>query len=184
MEHKIIISGSGGQGVLFAGIFIANAAMMEEKNVTYFPSYGAEIRGGAAMSSVIISDEPIGSPVIDVPNTLIILNEVSFKKYTRLSNPDTIVILNTSIIKSLPEKLPDNFYTINASDISMKKVGDVRTANVVMIGYWAKILAQKLQNKVISINALQRAANSVSKTPQAADINVKALMEGYNYESK
>jgi len=190
MEHRIIISGSGGQGVLFGGILIARAAMIEGKHVTFFPSYGAEIRGGAAMSSVVISDEPIGSPVIKTPDSLIILNDVSFRKFIPLAVEKTIIIFNDSIIKSLDGALPPDYYPISASDISMKKIGDVRTANVVMAGYWAKILSsvndpnRNKKNPPLRIESLEAACLAVSKTPAGGALNKKALYEGYNYNGK
>ena len=173
METKIIISGAGGQGVLFAGVLLAQGALEAGKHTTFFPSYGAEIRGGAAMSSVIISDEDIGAPVVEKPDALIILNEVSFAKYGSLARPGSIAVINTSVVKSA---FPDTFAGIPASTLAIEKIGDVRTANAVMIGHYIKL------SRLLRLDDLIAAADAVSKDSAAADLNKKALETGYNYK--
>ena len=81
MEKRIIIAGSGGQGVLFIGKLLAYAAMLEDREVTWFPSYGAEMRGGTANCTVIISDSMIGSPVIRNPDVLVVMNDDSYRRF-------------------------------------------------------------------------------------------------------
>src|SRR5450756_145960 len=81
MEKRIIIAGSGGQGVLFFGKLLAYAAMLEGREVTWFPSYGAEMRGGTANCTVIISDSMIGSPVIRNPDVLVVMNDDSYRRF-------------------------------------------------------------------------------------------------------
>ncbi|MDI6757589.1 MAG: 2-oxoacid:acceptor oxidoreductase family protein, partial [Endomicrobiia bacterium] len=170
---KIIISGAGGQGVLFAGVLLAQGAMEAGKHTTFFPSYGAEIRGGAAMSSVIISDEPIGSPVVEKPDGLLVLNEVSFVKYAPRALGGSIVIVNTSVIKS---DIPADFARIPASNLAIEKLGNVKTANVVMIGYYLKL------SGILSISDLKKACDTVSKNAASAGLNKNALEIGYNYK--
>lgn len=174
METKIIISGAGGQGVLFAGVLLAQGALEAGKHTTFFPSYGAEIRGGAAMSSVIISDEPIGSPVVESPDALLVLNEVSFLKYAPRDFGGSIVIVNTSVIKS---DIPAGFARIPASNLAIEKLFNVKTANVVMIGYYLKL------SGILSMTDLKKACDTVSKDVVAAGLNKNALEIGYNYNN-
>src|SRR5208283_4696608 len=82
MENRVLIAGSGGQGILFLGKLLAYAAMFENKEVTWFPSYGAEMRGGTANCTVIVSGEMIGSPVVSNPDILVGMNEQSFVAFS------------------------------------------------------------------------------------------------------
>lgn len=98
METSIIISGFGGQGVLFAGQLLAYAGMDAGKNVTWIPSYGPEMRGGTAHCVVIISDDPIGAPVVTQPDIAIVFNQPSYEKYEKLVKPDGLLVVNSSLI--------------------------------------------------------------------------------------
>lgn len=178
METKIIISGAGGQGILFAGVILAQAAMVDEKFTTYFPSYGAEIRGGAAMSSVIISTEPIGSPVIDVANALVVLNELSYNRYISKVASNGVVVLNSSIIKKECEVAGSEikFYKIPASELAARKLLNLLAANMVMLGYYIK------HSGILSVEALKVACDVVcGERKFMAELNKKAIDLGYNY---
>src|SRR5512140_1641179 len=98
MYQDVMIAGFGGQGVLLAGKLLAYAGMLEDRHVTWFPSYGAEIRGGTANCTVIISDKEIGSPVVSHPSVMIILNEVSFQKFENKIQQGGLLFLNTSLV--------------------------------------------------------------------------------------
>lgn len=130
---QLIIAGSGGQGVLFAGRLLAHAAMLEGKEVTWFPSYGAEIRGGTANCTVIISEEMIGSPVVSEPNALLIMNEASMLRFSPKLKSGGILVMNTSLIKNPPARKGIEIVQVKASDIA-KELGDSQVANMVMIG--------------------------------------------------
>jgi 2-oxoglutarate ferredoxin oxidoreductase subunit gamma len=106
METSIVISGFGGQGVLFAGQVLAYAAMDSGRHVTWIPSYGPEMRGGTAHCVVIISDEPIGAPVAAHPDVAIVLNQPSYDKYEPLVKAGGLLIVNSSLIDSESER-PD-----------------------------------------------------------------------------
>lgn len=99
MHAEVIISGFGGQGILFGARLLAQAAMMENKAVVMYPSYGAEVRGGTAHASVIIDDNPIGSPLVSSPDTLIILNKPSLVRFAKLLQKDGLLLVNTSMIQ-------------------------------------------------------------------------------------
>lgn len=100
MHHEIIISGFGGQGVLFAGQLLAYAALEEEKHVTWIPSYGPEMRGGTAHCTVIVSDQEIGSPLVQHPTAALALNPPSYAKYAPLMKPGGVLILDATLIAS------------------------------------------------------------------------------------
>ncbi|GBE05458.1 MAG TPA: 2-oxoacid:ferredoxin oxidoreductase subunit gamma [Nitrospirae bacterium] len=130
---QLIIAGFGGQGILFAGKLLAQSAMIENRHVTWFPSYGAEIRGGTANCTVIISDEMIGSPVVSSPDSLLIMNQASMYRFETKLKPDGLLVMNTSLVKK-PAARPDiKVIGIDATDIA-KKLGNAQVANLVMLG--------------------------------------------------
>src|SRR6266702_7879504 len=100
MRHDVFISGFGGQGVLLAGNLLSYAAIIEGKNVSFFPAYGVEKRGGAAMCTVVIADGEVGSPVIGAPSALIVLNQTSLDKFGVKVKPGGICIINSSLVDS------------------------------------------------------------------------------------
>ena len=104
METSIVISGFGGQGVLFAGQLLAYAGMDAGRHVTWIPSYGPEMRGGTAHCVVIISDEPIGAPTVARPDVAIVLNQPSFDKYVPLVKPGGLLVVNSSLIEAETER--------------------------------------------------------------------------------
>jgi len=130
---ELIIAGFGGQGVLFAGKLLAHAAMLEGKEVTWFPSYGAEIRGGTANCTVIISSEMIGSPVVNNPDTLLIMNNASMERFAPRLKEGGFLIMNSSLIKNPPQRKDIGIIQINATDIA-EELGSSQVANMVMIG--------------------------------------------------
>jgi len=129
MREEIIIAGSGGQGIMFFGTLLCNIAVSQNKYTTFFPSYGAEIRGGTANCSVIISDDEIGSPVIVKPSILVAMNEQSFEKFSPKLRKGGLLIVNSSLVSSAPK----DAVLVPATDIAME-AGDVRAANMVLLG--------------------------------------------------
>jgi 2-oxoglutarate ferredoxin oxidoreductase subunit gamma len=98
MELSVIFGGFGGQGLLFAGNVLAQAAVLEDRRVSWIPSYGPEMRGGTASCTVIVADHPIGSPVVDVADVVLALNPPSLAKFEPLLAPGGLVILNSTLI--------------------------------------------------------------------------------------
>ena len=133
MYQEVMIAGFGGQGVLLVGKLLAHAGMLEGKHVTWFPSYGAEIRGGTANCTVIISDQEIGSPVVQSPSAMLILNEASFKKFEKRIRPNGDLFLNTSLVHQRSTRSDISRIEIKANDIA-EELGDIRIANMVMLG--------------------------------------------------
>ncbi len=133
MYQDVMIAGFGGQGVLLAGKLLAYAGMIEGKHVTWFPSYGAEIRGGTANCTVIISSDEIGSPVVQNPSAMLIFNEASFKKFEKRIKQGGQLFLNTSLVHELPTRSDITRIEVKANDIA-GELGDIRIANMVMLG--------------------------------------------------
>jgi 2-oxoglutarate ferredoxin oxidoreductase subunit gamma len=133
MYQDVMIAGFGGQGVLVAGKLLAHAGMLEGRHVTWFPSYGAEIRGGTANCTVIIADREIGSPVVQTPSSMLIFNEASFVKFERRIRQRGLLFLNTSLVQNGTGRDDINRIEIRANDIA-EELGDIRVANMVMLG--------------------------------------------------
>ncbi len=137
MDQDVMIAGFGGQGILVAGKLLAHAGMIEGKHVTWFPSYGAEIRGGTANCTVIISSADIGSPIVRNPSTMLILNEASFKKFEPRIMKGGSLFLNTSLVHAPSIRSDIMRFDILANDIA-EKLGDIRVSNMVMLGAFLK----------------------------------------------
>ncbi|HYA87560.1 MAG TPA: 2-oxoacid:acceptor oxidoreductase family protein [Nitrospirota bacterium] len=154
MYHDVMIAGFGGQGVLVAGKLLAYAGMLEGKHVTWFPSYGAEIRGGTANCTVIISNEEIGSPVVQNPSTMLIFNEASFKKFEARIKEGGQLFLNTSLVNAASSRSDIERIDIKANDIA-ENLGDIRIANMVMLGALLK------KTRVVALDSVLAALKQV-----------------------
>ena len=133
MEHATIISGFGGQGILLAGKVLAQAALVEGRNVSWMPSYGPEMRGGTASCSVVISDRPIGSPMVDVADSVIALNPPSMAKYERFLAAGGLLVLNGSLIEAEPGRDDVEILSLPCTAIA-REAGHDRLVSVVALG--------------------------------------------------
>ena len=133
MQEEVIISGFGGQGALFAGQLLAYSAMDQGRYVTWFPSYGPEMRGGTAHCTVIIGDEPIGSPIVRRPSCAIAMNLPSLQKYGALLPVGGVLVVNSSLVPEASGRSDIVEMPIPASGVA-NELGDVRMANVVLLG--------------------------------------------------
>lgn len=133
IDYSIILAGFGGQGVLSAGRIVATAALLENREVSWFPSYGPEMRGGTANCSVVISDEPIGSPVINDADVLIALNNPSLQKFASVVKPGGIIIADSSLAKDVPDRDDIRFFPIPASEIA-SDMDNMTFAAIVLLG--------------------------------------------------
>jgi 2-oxoglutarate ferredoxin oxidoreductase subunit gamma len=174
MTNKIILAGFGGQGVIFAGKLLSYAAMKDGLDVSAFPSYGAEMRGGTCNTSVIISDAGIPSPIVAHPDTALILNTPSKIKFEDKVKKDGVMLMNSSLINEKPKRSDIKNYSIDASGIA-DRLGNIRSANMVMIGALAKVTGLvKLETLIASL------AETISARNKALiEINTKALKAGY-----
>jgi 2-oxoglutarate ferredoxin oxidoreductase subunit gamma len=128
-----LIAGSGGQGILFLGKLLAQGAMLAGKNVTWFPSYGAEMRGGTANCTVIISDEMIGSPIVWKPDIVVVMNEASKNKFESRLREGGLLLMDSSLVTKPPERQDVRAAGVPASDIAAS-LGNAKSANMVMLG--------------------------------------------------
>jgi len=153
MKEEVIMAGSGGQGIMFAGTLLAHAAMEEGLNVTYFPSYGAEMRGGTANCTVIISDESIGSPVVTNPSTLLAMNESSVERFASKVKRNGLIIVNSSLLNKEVAINGVEVVRVKATELA-EELGDGRVANMVILG--AYINRRKLVSLERTIESLEK----------------------------
>ena len=136
-EHEVIIAGFGGQGVLFAGLVLAHAALRAGRNVAWIPSYGPEMRGGTAGCTVIISPDEIGSPIVSRPSAAIVMNEPSLVKYGPRVRPGGTLVVNRSLARSPLARLDIRMLEVRANEIA-SDLGSDRVANMVALGALVK----------------------------------------------
>jgi 2-oxoglutarate ferredoxin oxidoreductase subunit gamma len=150
MESSIIIAGFGGQGVLFAGQLLAYAAMDNGQQVTWIPSYGPEMRGGTAHCVVIVSDQPIGAPVVARPDVAIVLNRPSFDKYEPLVRAGGLLVVNNSIVTAETERDDIEAVYLPANAIA-EEFGTVKMMNMATVG------AMLARRPILSLEAVHQA---------------------------
>jgi 2-oxoglutarate ferredoxin oxidoreductase subunit gamma len=172
-ETKIIIGGFGGQGVVLAGTVLAKAAMFEDKYVTQMVSYGAEMRGGTANSTVVISDVEIASPVIERPDVAILLNQPSLDKFEERIASGGLVVVNTSLVERAVQREDLEVVEVAATETA-NRLGNVRVANIVALGAFVS------KTGVVKTASVERAIEKLfsEKKSGLIEINKKALTEG------
>lgn len=173
MEERIIIAGFGGQGVMAMGQLLTYSGMIEDKNVSWLPSYGPEMRGGTANCNVTISTDPVGSPVVVEATTAIVLNKPSLDKFESSVVPGGKLFVNASLIdrKSIREDI--EVYYIPANEIA-NDLGNSRIANMVMLGAYLEIV------KPVDVDSIYKAYPKVFGEAKAhlLPINKDGLAKG------
>ena len=137
MTEKSFFAGFGGQGIVSLGQIWVYLAMYEGKNVTFFPFYGAEKRGGIARAGVIVSDEEIASPLVTVPDSVLVMNMDSLPLCEGIVKPGGLMIINSSLVRESPKRKDIKVIRVEASALA-EKIGHVRYANMVALGAVAK----------------------------------------------
>lgn len=172
-ETKIIIAGFGGQGVVVAGNIIARACVIEDKNVCGMISYGAEMRGGTANATVVISDDEITSPFVDKPDVVIIMNQPSLDKFEDMIVSGGLAVMNTSLVDRDVRREDLATVKIDASRIA-RDLGNVRVANIVALGAFIE------KTKLLDPASLSQALEDLFSSTKAelVEMNKKALYEG------
>ena len=151
MIQEIVIAGFGGQGVLSMGKILAYSGIMEDKEVSWFPAYGPEQRGGTANVTVILSDDPISSPVLNSYDVAIILNQPSLDKFEKMVKPGGSLIFDSYGIHTPPTRKDINVYKIEAMDASMK-MDNTQVFNMIVMGGLLKISPMvKLENVILGL---------------------------------
>jgi 2-oxoglutarate ferredoxin oxidoreductase subunit gamma len=133
VKTDLVLAGFGGQGVLFAGQLLAHAALDARLHTTWYPSYGPEMRGGTANCTVVISDEPIGSPVVARPQAAIVMNLPSLERYEPLVRPGGLLIVNASLIDRAVQRTDIDVVAVPADDVAAE-LGHPRLTNMVLLG--------------------------------------------------
>jgi 2-oxoglutarate ferredoxin oxidoreductase subunit gamma len=140
MRHDVFIAGYGGQGVLLAGNLLSYAAIHEGKNVSFFPAYGVEKRGGSAMCTIVFADGDTGSPVVGHPSVSVILNQLSFDKYAARVKPGGICVVNSTLVQCDGVQLQEEVELVK---VPMNQIalglGDVRMVNMVACGAYIAV---------------------------------------------
>jgi len=176
MYQGIKISGFGGQGVISAGYLLAQAGMMEGKEVSFFPAYGAEMRGGTANCSVVVATDQVSTPIVTTPDTAIVLNEPSLAKFESTVKPGGLLIVNSSLILSKPTRTDIKVLYVPCNEIA-NELGNAKVMNMVVMGAFAAATG------AVSVDAIAKALPKVYKKlkPEVIELNVQALKRGAEY---
>ena len=176
MTHQILIAGFGGQGVLFAGKFLAYNGMVEDKNISWLPSYGPEMRGGTANCSVVLSDMPVGSPIITAPDVLVAMNLPSLQKFVDTVVPGGKIFVDSTLIDAKVERTDVEVFYIPATQMA-KDAGFSTLANMIIMGKLIKETgAVRFDNNLETLKSFIPA-----KKEKLIDINCQALQAGYDF---
>lgn len=154
MLEEVLIAGFGGQGILSTGMLLAHAGMLEDKEVAWIPSYGPEMRGGTANCGITISDEPISSPLVTEPTTLIVMNKPSLEKYEQQVVPDGRILINSSLVDYDVKRDDVLVMKIQANKIA-EEIGNIRVANNVILGALIKLTG------IVSIDSVVESLKNV-----------------------
>ena len=177
MTHQILLAGFGGQGILFSGKFLAYDGLLEEKEVSWLPSYGPEMRGGTCNCSVILSDTKIGSPIVGNPDILIAMNLPSLDKFENEAVAGAKIFVDSSLIDRKVERNDVEAYYIPATKMASDE-GLTGLANMIMIGYMIKkagVMPYENVEKVMAKVVPAKKQNLLAS-------NIKAVELGYNFE--
>ncbi|MBS5736862.1 MAG: 2-oxoacid:acceptor oxidoreductase family protein [Clostridiales bacterium] len=171
--RQFLFSGFGGQGILFAGKFMAYKGLTEGKNVSWLPSYGPEMRGGTASCSVIIGDSPVGSPIVSKPDILIAMNLPSLDRYEEAVVPGGMIFLDSSLIERKVKRDDVTVYEIPATRLAGEN-GFPTLANMIIIG---KILKELDESQPDAVEAALGKVIS-AKHADMKDVNRRAISLG------
>ena len=177
MLIKSIISGFGGQGVLFMGYILTTAAMEEGYFTTYLPSYGAEVRGGTANCTVAVSDETIASPVASEPDFIVVMNNPSLVRFQNHLMCDGLLFINDDLVDIEPTRGDVRMLKVPVVSIATE-IGNPRGMNVVMVGAFIK------QTRLLELHSMERVIEKVfaEKNKKLVEPNLKALHAGYEWD--
>jgi 2-oxoglutarate ferredoxin oxidoreductase subunit gamma len=178
LQNEVIIAGFGGQGVLLTGQLIAYAGMLEDKAVTWLPSYGPEIRGGTCHVMVVVSDKRIGAPYVAQPSAIMVMNRPSLDKFENRVRAGGTLLINSTLTDRLPERKDLEIIAIPATELA-HKLGNPRVSNLVMLGGYIG------STRVVTLPAVLQALEEVLPKDKhhLLPLNQKALEIGINYLS-
>lgn len=172
MQNEVQFAGFGGQGIMLMGQILAQAAMQEGSEVVWIPSYGPEMRGGTAYCTVVISDRPIGSPIIRNPRHLVAMNRPSLEKFAPTVKSGGVIFINSSIISIDASRDDVDVLRVPIIEIA-KKLGNVKAANIVALAAFVA------RSRIVDFGSLQAAVkDKFAAKEKLISINMKALEEG------
>jgi 2-oxoglutarate ferredoxin oxidoreductase subunit gamma len=176
MLIKTVFSGFGGQGVLSMGHALATAAMLEGKHVTYFPSYGAEVRGGTANCTVSVSDEEIASPVASEPEFVVAMNQPAFVRFQNMLVSGGLALVNSSMVNGESVRGDIEVVEVPTSELA-EKLGNIKVANMIMLGAFIRV------SSIVSLSRLLKNLPDIlgAKRERLLKINQEALGQGYEF---
>ena len=174
---QILIAGFGGQGILFAGKFLAYKGLLEDLQVSWLPSYGPEMRGGTANCNVILSDDPVGSPIINEPDVLIAMNLPSLEKYVNTVVPGGQIYIDSTLISAKVERDDVQVFYIPATQMA-KDAGVSTLANMIIMGHVLQ------NNSELSFDGTEVTVKKLvpAKKAELVELNMKALEAGRDYK--
>jgi len=174
---QILIAGFGGQGILFAGKFLAYKGLLEDLQVSWLPSYGPEMRGGTANCNVILSDDPVGSPIINEPDVLIAMNLPSLEKYVNTVVPGGQIYIDSTLISAKVERDDVQVFYIPATQMA-KDAGVSTLANMIIMGHVLQNNSElTFEGTEVTVKKLVPA-----KKAELVELNMKALEAGRDYK--
>ena len=175
---QVLIAGFGGQGILFAGKFLAYKGLMEDLQVSWLPSYGPEMRGGTANCNVILSESPVGSPIVTNPDVLIAMNLPSLLKYVNSVVPGGQIYVDSTLIDAKVERTDVEVFYIPATQMA-KDNGIATLANMVIVGHLLE------HNPELSFDGVDAVVTKLVPPAKAAlvELNMKALNLGKSYNA-
>lgn len=175
MLIKTIFAGFGGQGVLSMGLNLAQAAMLEDRHVTYLPAYGAEVRGGTANCTVSVSDEEIASPVASAPAFVVAMNQPSMVRFQNKIQSGGVFFLNSSLIKEQISRGDMEIVNVPANSLA-EEMGNVRSANMIMLGAFIK------KSNIVHLDSVINGLDFALKgNKKLITINKEALTRGFEF---
>ena len=177
MTNSYLIAGFGGQGLLFAGKFLAYKGLLENKEVSWLPSYGPEMRGGTASCSVIIGDEPVGSPIVEHPNVLMVMNLPSLNRYEQAVQPGGTIFVDSTLVERKVERSDVKAIYVPATRLAVEN-NMTTLANMILTG---KILEEMGEFDADGVQAALKKVVS-AKHPEMFDLNLKALQIGRDFK--
>jgi 2-oxoglutarate ferredoxin oxidoreductase subunit gamma len=173
MQNDVIMAGFGGQGILLIGKMLAYAGMHEGKEVSWLPSYGPEMRGGTANCTVVISDRPVGSPVIRSPRAVVAMNLPSLDKFEPNVRPGGLLLINSSLINRKTTRDDVTVIEVPANEIA-NELGNRRGANMVALGAYLGATDAVSLDGVIEV-----VRETFAAKPGVIDVNITALRRGH-----
>jgi 2-oxoglutarate ferredoxin oxidoreductase subunit gamma len=174
MQNDVIMAGFGGQGILLIGKMLAYAGMHQGKEVSWLPSYGPEMRGGTCNCTVVISDRPVGSPVIQSPRAVVAMNKPSLDKFESDLRPGGLLLINSSLIDRSAQRGDVTVLEVPANDIA-NELGNPRGANMVALGAYIGATDAVDFDEVAEV-----VRETFAAKPKVIDVNLEALKRGFD----